>query len=283
MASVTLRAFAKINLSLRVHTARADGFHEVETILQAIDLADRVTCKTRRGPFAILCKAPGVPVDQTNLVWKAAQQLWHAAGRNGEPRDAIVTLEKKIPTQAGLGGASSDAAAALLGLRRLWKLRIADEDVYGIASALGSDVPYFLIGGTALGLGRGERVYPLADLPRLWVALALPRFGVATKDAYAWFDARRGSSGPTPLSQPLFSHLALVNDLEPPVIERHPVIGQLKERLLQAGALMAAMSGSGSTVFGVFKSERTARTAAAALKRAGVGTTCARFQRRQSP
>jgi len=291
MASVTLRAFAKINLSLRVHAARADGFHEVETILQAIDLADRVTCETRRGPFAIRCKAPGVPVDQTNLVWKAAQQLWHAAGRGGEPRDAIVTLEKNIPTQAGLGGGSSDAAAALLGLRRIWKLRIADDAVYAIASALGSDVPYFLVGGTGLGLGRGERVYPLADLPRLWVALALPRFGVATKDAYAWLDARRGNSGPVPFSAPkgekgawpLFPHLALVNDLEPPVIERHPVIGQLKERLLKAGALMAAMSGSGSTVFGVFRSERAARTAAATLKRAGVSTACARFQRRKTP
>lgn len=291
MASVTLRAFAKINLSLRVHTARADGFHEVETILQAIDLADRVTCEARRGPFAIRCEAPGVPVDQTNLVWKAAQQLWHAAGRGGEPRDTMVTLEKNIPTQAGLGGGSSDAAAALLGLRRLWKLRIADDDVYGIASALGSDVPYFLVGGTALGLGRGERVYPLADMPRLWVALALPGFGVATKDAYAWLDARRGGSSLAPLSAPkgekgappLFPHLALVNDLEPPVIERHPVIGKLKERLLKEGALVAAMSGSGSTVFGVFGSKSAARTAAATLKRAGVGTTCARFQRRTPP
>ena len=293
MKSVTLRAFAKINLSLRIKGTRADGFHEVQTILQGIDLFDRVRCATRRGPFEIQCARPGVPTDRANLVWQAARQLWMAGGRDGEPRDALVVIEKQIPMQAGLGGGSSDAAAALLGLRRVWKLRVADEELPAIASRIGSDVPYFLVGGTALGLGRGEEVYRLEDLPRLWLVLVLPPFGVATKDAYAWWDAEREKRGRVPFwestskkgTRPLFSSLPapLINDLEDPVIERHPVIGRLRAHLRAAGAVHAAMSGSGSTVFGVFTGERAAKTAARALGKSGVDTRCARFRPRGRP
>ena len=126
MARATVRAFAKINLSLRVQGARADGFHDVQTILQAIDLSDRVTCEPTRGPFRIVCSAADVPTGPSNLVWKAAELLWEAAGRMGAPRQAAVSLDKQIPTRAGLGGGSSNAAAALLGLRRVWKLRVPD-------------------------------------------------------------------------------------------------------------------------------------------------------------
>ena len=272
MASVTLRAFAKINLSLRISSARPDGFHEVRTILQSIDLFDRVKCEALRGPFQIRCDVQGVPTDRTNLVWKGAQLLWEAAGRSGEPRNAVVTLQKNIPMKAGLGGGSSDAAAALLALRRLWKLRVPDEQIHALAARLGSDVPFFLVGGTALGLGRGEEVYPLENLPRFHVVLVIPPFGVATKDAYQWFDegGKRGREGfllntdKNP-SRPLFPNVPLVNDLEAPVIDRHPMIGQLKQQLTDRGALMAAMSGSGSTVFGVFKSAAAASRAARAL------------------
>src|SRR5262245_5782020 len=156
MPSVTLLAHAKINLSLRVKGVRADGFHEVQTILQGIDLADRLRITTRRGPLEIQCKTAGVPRDRANLVWRAAELLWHAIGSPGEPRDLVVTIDKSIPVQAGLGGGSSDAAAALLGLRRLWNRRVPDSVLFSVAAALGSDVPYFLVGGTALGLGRGE-------------------------------------------------------------------------------------------------------------------------------
>lgn len=275
MASVTLRAFAKINLSLRVKDARPDGFHDVQTILQAINLFDRVRCDARRGPFQIRCDMPDVPTDRTNLVWKGAQLLWEMAGRGGEPRDAVVTLEKKIPMRAGLGGGSSDAAAALVGLRRLWKLRVPDEQLHALATQLGSDVPYFLVGGTALGLGRGDEVYPLENLPRYWVVLAIPPFGVTTKDAYQWFDEDRAKRGLTP-----FLYVSLSNDLEAPVVARHPVIGQLKQRLTDRGAVVAAMSGSGSTVFGVFKSAGAAKAAARALKTDGADILTARFLRR---
>jgi 4-diphosphocytidyl-2-C-methyl-D-erythritol kinase len=297
MASITLRAFAKINLSLRVSSVRPDGFHDVRTILQAIDLFDRVRCEALRGPFQIRCDMPGVPTDRTNLVWKAAQLLWEAGGRSGEPRNTAVMLQKNIPMKAGLGGGSSNAAAALLALRRLWKLRVPDEQIHALAAKLGSDVPFFLVGGTALGLGRGEEVYPLENLPRYRVVLVIPPFGVATNDAYAWLDAKRlrepfSTDAPEKGSRSLFASslsetwlgrtTPLVNDLEGPVTARHPVIGQLKQRFTDRGALMAAMSGSGSTVFGVFKSAAAANRAARGLNTEGARVMTARFRPRST-
>jgi 4-diphosphocytidyl-2-C-methyl-D-erythritol kinase len=289
---ITIDACAKINLGLRVKDARADGFHEVQTILQTIDLADRVTCEAKRGPFRLVCTAAtshasDVPADRTNLVWKGAQLLWEAAGRDGQPRDAAVTLEKKIPMRAGLGGGSSDAAAALRALRRVWKMRVADEELQAIASRLGSDVPYFFIGGTALGLGRGEELYALEDLPRWWVVLIFPPFGVSTAEAYEWLDAHRVRTGrvaaePRYLENSWMGRLIpLVNDLERPVIERHPVIGKLRDRLTALGAELAAMSGSGSTVFGVFTSARVADAAARKLRQSGAKTQVVRFRPRR--
>ncbi len=287
LSSVTVRAFAKINLSLRIAGARADGFHEVRTILQTLDLSDRVRCEARRGPFQIRCDMPGVPTDRSNLVWKSAQLLWEAAGRAGEPRNALITLRKNIPMQAGLGGGSSNAAAALLGLRRLWRLRVPDEEMYALAARLGSDVPFFFTGGTALGLGRGEEVYPLENLPPYRVVLAIPPFGVATNDAYRWFDESpdrgRGGfpdDGREKRSWSLFPNVPMINDLEGPVAARHPVIGQLKQRLTSLGASMAAMSGSGSTVFGVFASSTAAGRSARVLRAEGSHVMVARFRGR---
>jgi 4-diphosphocytidyl-2-C-methyl-D-erythritol kinase len=282
--TITLRAFAKINLSLRVGDVRPDGFHDVRTILQAIDLFDRVTCAARRGPFQIRCDMPGVPTDRTNLVWKAAQLLWDAAGREGAVRDAVVTLRKTIPMQAGLGGGSSDAAAALLGLRRLWKLRVPDEVIHAVAVQLGSDVPFFLVGGTALGLGRGEEVYALESLPRYWTVLVIPPFGVATKDAYQWYDERAWTSRVSHLTDTWLGRTTpLANDLEAPVAARHPVITQLIQRFTDRGAVLAAMSGSGSTVFGVFDSAGQARRAARAFSKDGARVLSTRFLPRPRP
>jgi 4-diphosphocytidyl-2-C-methyl-D-erythritol kinase len=283
MASLALRAFAKVNLSLRISAVREDGFHDVQTLLQAIDLFDRVKCETRRGPFEIRCDMPGVPTDHRNLVWKAAQLLWDASGRTGEPNGAIVTLQKQIPMMAGLGGGSSDAAAALIGLRRLWKLRVSDAQVHALASRLGSDVPFFLLGGAALGLGRGDELYPLANLPRYWVVLAIPPFGIATPDAYRWYDdARERGTAPSPVRSGertvrLLPNVPFVNDLEGPVAARHPDIAELKQRLDDRGALLAAMSGSGSTVFGVFPTASSARGAARAVTSTGAKVLTARF------
>lgn len=286
-AKVSIRAFAKINLSLRITGRRPDGFHDLQTIFQALDLSDRLICTARRGPFEISCKAASVPLDRTNLVWQAAQMLWSVSGRDGEPRDTHVLLEKAISTRAGLGGGSIDGAAALLALRRLWKLNVTNDRLRTIAAMLGSDVSFFLVGGTALGLGRGEQLYPLADLPRWWVVLAFPPFGIATADAYAWFDEDAANNPPPHLPARFLPDtwlgrlVPLVNDLEIPVVRRHPVIGALRDRLGSLGALTAGMSGSGSAVFGIFKTSRSARKALRTLRRSGTNAFCVRMMDRK--
>ena len=280
MLSITLRAFAKINLSLHITAVRDDGFHDVQTVLQAIDVFDRVRCEARKGPFEIRCDMPGVPTGRTNLVWKAAALLWEAAGRKGEPSGTRVTLQKTIPMMAGLGGGSSNAAAALLGLRRLWNVGLTNQQLHALAARLGSDVPFFLVGGTALGLGRGDQLYPLENLPRYRVVLAIPRFGVATPDAYRWYDQAAKAAKTVSASSGGFQMLPnvpLTNDLEAPVAAHYPVIAELKARLAGEGALLSAMSGSGSTVFGVFPSAPAARRGARAVTAAGARALTARF------
>lgn len=273
---VSVRAHAKINLDLRVLGMRPDGYHELRTVYQALALHDTLECIPREGPFAIECDTAGVPLDGTNLVWRAADALWRALRRAGAARDAIVRLHKRIPLQAGLGGGSADAAAALIGLARAWRVPLRPNQLTDVAATLGSDVPFFLSGGTALGLGRGDEVYPLADLPRHWVVLLIPGFGVSTSDAYGWYAAERGLARgaggrePQHVPGPWPSRAAqMINDLEAPVARRHPEIDQMKTALRRAGALAAAMSGSGSTVFGLFQKHRDALTAVERLSGAG--------------
>jgi 4-diphosphocytidyl-2-C-methyl-D-erythritol kinase len=257
--AIRIRAHAKINLDLRVLGEHADGYHEIRTVFQAIALHDTLTLAPRPGPFAIECATAGVPLDQTNLIWKAAQALWRAARRMGDVRDVVVQLDKKIPIEAGLGGGSGDAAAALIGLSRLWRLDVKASQLTDVAATLGADVPFFLSGGTALGLGRGEEIYPLADLPRHYVILLVPGFGVSTANAYGWYDGDRDLDRgvvrePQHVPGPWPSRAAqMINDLEPPICRRHPEIDQMKAALRRAGALAAAMSGSGSAVFGLFQ------------------------------
>jgi 4-diphosphocytidyl-2-C-methyl-D-erythritol kinase len=274
---VTARAHAKINLDLRVLGTRADGYHELRTVFQSIELHDTVTCRRRTGPFEIKCRDPRIPRDESNLIWRAAAALWKALGYAGEPRDSLVSLDKQIPLQAGLGGGSADAAAALLALGRLWAGSVPQPLLRDLAASLGADVPFFLWGGTSLGLGRGEEIYPLVDLPSHHVVLVVPTFGVSTAEAYGWYDEERASgyrdSEPRDLMVlpvPWPSRAArMINDLEGPVARRHPEIGQVKLALRQAGAVGAAMSGSGSAVFGLFRTRRPAVLAAADLRRPG--------------
>jgi 4-diphosphocytidyl-2-C-methyl-D-erythritol kinase len=273
--TIRVRAHAKVNLALRVGAVQADGFHPLRTVFQSLALHDVLEVTPRRGPFVLTCSDPGVPVDGRNLVTRAARALWAALGRAGEPRGVAVHLAKQIPMQAGLGGGSSDAASALSVLARVWQSRGTRPDLMALAARLGSDVPYFLVGGTALGLSRGEELYPLEELPGFSVVLALPVFGVATADAYRWFDedsahpatGSPGACGSIPAwrGRPL----ALVNDLEAPVTRRHPDIGAARRALEASGAAAAAMTGSGSAVFGLFTREAAARRAARAVAEAG--------------
>jgi len=283
-----IRAHAKINLSLHVHGLRPDGYHELETVFQSLALHDTVTCTLTRGPFRVTCDDPAVPTDSRNLVWRAAERLWRALDRRGEMRGVDIALAKSIPSQAGLGGGSSDAAAALEALAALWSAD-ASVDLASIAAQVGADAPYFLMGGTALGLSRGEKLYPLPELPATHVVLALQAFGVPTADAYRWFDESRrapgrskqaGTDGETGglvlAAGPLNRHsgmsnwnLVVHNDLEAPVVRRHPEIGAVRDVLARSGAFAASMTGSGSAVFGLFETSAAARRAAQRVAEAG--------------
>jgi 4-diphosphocytidyl-2-C-methyl-D-erythritol kinase len=273
---ITVRAHAKINLDLRVLGPRLDGFHELRTVFQALSLHDLIDCIPREGPFAIECDTAGVPLDRTNLVWRAADALWRSLRRAGPVRDVTIRLQKRIPLQAGLGGGSANAAATLLALARLWHVPVRPNQLTDVAAALGADVPFFLSGGTALGLGRGDEVYPLADLPRHWIVLLVPGFGVSTRDAYDWYDSERelargvSAREPQHVPGPWPSRAAqMINDLEAPIARHHPEIDQMRTALRRAGALAAAMSGSGSTVFGLFQKRSDALTAVERLSGSG--------------
>jgi 4-diphosphocytidyl-2-C-methyl-D-erythritol kinase len=272
--TLVTRAHAKVNLDLRVLGTRADGFHELRTVFQAIELHDTLTWRERTGPFTVKCRMPGVPLDDTNLVSQAASRLWKALRRPGQPRDVVVNIEKRIPLQAGLGGGSADAAATLLALARLWggaPMTLLRE----VGTSIGADVSFFLSGGTALGLGLGEEIYPLVDLPPHWIVIVRPPFGVSTAEAYSWYDDDRAAGlkearelqllpvpWPTRAAQ-------MINDLEPPVVRRHPEITGLKSALREAGAVAAAMSGSGSAVFGLFRSRAAAARVVKPLSKGG--------------
>lgn len=273
---VAARAHAKINLDLRVLGTRPDGYHELRTVFQAIDLHDDLECHPHDGPLVLDCETPGVPLDRGNLVWRAAEALWEAIGRTGPVEGVRIRLVKRIPVQAGLGGGSTDAAATLTALSAFWRLQPGQAPLGDVAARLGADVPFFLAGGTALGLGRGDEIYPLVDLPKHIVLLLVPGFGVSSREAFGWYDAEREAHRGAPPREPQVvpgpwpSRAAqMVNDLEAAIARHHPEIEQMRLALRRAGARAAAMSGSGSTVFGLFQQPREAARAVAEL--AGTG------------
>ena len=261
---VTLRAHAKVNLDLRVGGRRRDGFHDLRTILQSIGLHDTLTLRAVEGDCRIRCSAAGVPSGRDNLVHRAAQGLWTELGGSGDVRGVAVTIRKRIPVAAGLGGGTADAVAALRGLCLLWGRTPPPARLHALAAEVGADGPFFLVGGTALGLGRGDEVHPLAEQARRWVVVAVPPYGVSAAAAYGWLDEDRGHAGGGPAAgragaPPVrFSGAALVleglrNDLEEPVARRRAGIGAAIGLLSEAGAGRAGMTGSGSAVFGLFE------------------------------
>jgi 4-diphosphocytidyl-2-C-methyl-D-erythritol kinase len=223
--------------------------------------------------FAIECDDPACPTDGRNLVWQAAERVWRAGRRSGPPSGVRVRIEKRIPMAAGLGGGSSDAAAALRACARLW--RVKNSRLPAIAAALGADVPFFLHGGKALGVGRGDVVRPLRDDPPAWVLLVLPPFGVRTADAYRWWDE---SPRPPGVGSPATDKRmdGATNELEAPVAARHPEIARIVAALRQAGASSAAMSGSGSAVFGIFNRRKLLHSAASSVPSFGGRTLVTR-------
>jgi 4-diphosphocytidyl-2-C-methyl-D-erythritol kinase len=272
--TLIVRACAKINLTLRVLGTRADGYHELRTTFQSLALHDTLELSRGVDRFTIECTDPEVPTDASNLVWKAAALVGRRLPRRlspprGGPAPVRVRLIKRIPAQAGLGGGSSDAAATLRALDRLYGLALPHDELTAMARTLGADVPFFLQGGTALGVERGDVLFPLADLSPAWVVVARPPFGVSTADAYRWWDeANRSDQSARTVVRKDGDRLAelpaseLGNDLEPPVAVRHPEIARFVRLLRRAGARYAAMSGSGSAVFGFYDDKREAGEAA---------------------
>lgn len=270
---VLLRSLAKINLDLRVLHKRPDGFHELRTIFQTISLADTIEVGYQPGRSKIELKCnldiPG------NLIVRAVDTVMKVARATGQVR---FTLTKRIPLGGGLGGGSSNAAAVLLALPKLLKKKIQFEKLMELGAGLGSDVPFFLIGGSAIGLGRGTELYPLPDVPSSPGLLIIPEIHSSTASAYAALNRQTLDEPPAAIinnfqsvvlsacSPTLNPQSPAINDFETVVFRQHPQLESLKGKLLKLGAWRAMMTGSGSAVFGLFPS-RESRDRAAGLFR----------------
>ncbi|MCH2391072.1 MAG: 4-(cytidine 5'-diphospho)-2-C-methyl-D-erythritol kinase [Nitrospinales bacterium] len=262
---------AKVNLGLHVHGKREDGFHELETIFQMVSLFDDVELELLSSGIKLECDTPGIPTDDTNLVCKAALLLRKSYQVEG--KGVSIRLKKKIPFGAGLGGGSGNAAGVLMGLNRLWDLNIEREKLFTLAAELGSDVPFFLTSPCALGKGRGERLKVLEPCSKFQVLLVFPGFPIATSWVYQNLRLKL-TKRPNNISI-LRKNLSLsditslgsqlYNDLESVVIQKFPEVKVVKDELWAWGALGVLLSGSGSTVFGIFDDPEKAQVACASL------------------
>lgn len=276
---VDVRSYAKVNLDLRVLHRRPDGFHEIRSLFHTISLADQIRISWKPGrKLRIVTVCPGLPIAmEENLAHRAAVLFCERAKLRG---DLHVEINKQIPAGGGLGGGSSNAASVLLALPALTGAFPGVPDLLAMATRLGSDLPFFMMGGAAVGLGRGEELYPLPDFPALHGVLAAPGIAVSTADAYR---ALQRKLEPNPYQSEAFATLvrefcgeftapsAMVtrwngvalgrNDFENPVFGRHPELAAWRDSFLAAGAVHAMMSGSGSTVFGLWADREQARRA----------------------
>lgn len=307
------RSFAKINLGLKLGPRRPDGFHELRTIYQTIALHDVIRVSLEPGSgIEIRCKEAKVPLDESNTCYKVADRVMRAVHRDGK---VTIQIEKHLPVQGGMGAASSNAVATLLGLERELRTRLPPDEKLRIAAEVGSDLPLFLIGGTVLGTGRGEEVYPLEGLPPLHLVAVIPTVGVSTAAAFARWDdsaaresqltgsgaagtintfsntvfgwlsesllwqnsaagepasgvpAGSGDRGETPLLD--LVRAGIENDFERVVFPEYPDLREAKRVLQREGARYASLSGSGSTIYGIFASAEEAQSAAHRMKAAG--------------
>ncbi len=263
---IKLPSFAKINWFLHVSGKRNDGFHEICTAFQTVSLRDTVSFDDN-DEIVMTCDDPLIPIDDANLVVKAARML---ARRFGVRKGAKIHLEKKIPSPGGLGGGSSNAAITLLGLSVLWEIPATAKDLAEIGTMIGADVPFFFRGGTALGKGRGTEISGMSEIGEEFMLLVTPNVEIHTANAYAELgaggltknDSKSILQNCCEIAQTLESgRLELFNDFENSVFPRYPEIKRLKVRLLDLGAKKALLSGSGASVFGIFDNESRRQTA----------------------
>ncbi|MBL4665196.1 MAG: 4-(cytidine 5'-diphospho)-2-C-methyl-D-erythritol kinase [Nitrospinaceae bacterium] len=260
---------AKINLGLHIHKKRDDGFHELETLFQMVAWFDEVELEEAQENIELFCDTPGIPNDETNLVVKAGRLLQNRfPGKCGGVK---IKLKKNIPFGAGLGGGSGNAAGVLLALNLLWNLKIPRDDLISMAAELGSDVPFFLMSPCAIGTGKGEILQPVANPISFYILMIYPGFPIATPWVYSNLKLKltKSENNISILTNFIlrseFAQLgaALYNDLEPVVFKRYPEILEIKDELLNSGAEGALLSGSGSTVFGIFDNPEIAKKALA--------------------
>jgi 4-diphosphocytidyl-2-C-methyl-D-erythritol kinase len=317
-----VRSFAKINLGLYIGAARADGYHDLRTVYQTIALHDTIRVSVGRGGgIEILCKDPRVPLDSSNTCYRIAERVMDELGAKGR---VSVEIDKRLPVQGGLGAASSNAVATMMALERALKRKLSGAARLRIAAEVGSDVPLFLVGGTTLGVGRGEEVYPLTDLPSVAMVVVTPEVGVSTAGAFADWDAlvqsgaelrsawtgedarpftdseqltRLGASdrlfevgcvlsawlsglpntgasakGGSRAGSLLLDlvRTGIENDFEKVVFPQYPELRDIKGALERAGSRYASLSGSGSTLYGLFQAQADAAKAASRLQKQGV-------------
>ncbi|MCC6442115.1 MAG: 4-(cytidine 5'-diphospho)-2-C-methyl-D-erythritol kinase [Armatimonadetes bacterium] len=261
---------AKINLTLDILGRRPDGYHNLESVAAAVGLHDIITLRPQPEKIALTCSAPYLPCDARNLAYRAAELLRSHASL---PELGVsIHIEKRIPAQAGLGGGSGNAATMLRALNELWELRWPLDRLLPIAALLGSDVPFFLFGGTALLQGRGERVSPLGSRASLSLALVRPDFGISTAWAYGQLPQKRSPRRSAETMRqalasgdPLQVGEALHNDFDAVACAAFPALRRIHDRLRQLGAAGSLLCGSGSAVFGLFPDIEAAARAAATL------------------
>lgn len=277
-----LPSFAKINWTLEILGKRPDGYHELRTLLQTLSVGDELTFELLESGIELQSTHPELPLDETNLIYRAAQSLAQFASCQKGVR---VTINKQLPMAAGLGGGSSNAAVTFLALLKLWDLQIETPELFRLGAQLGADVPFFFIGGTCIGVGRGDEVYPTAEIEAEHLLLVNAGIAVPTREVYgnlppeltnpgaitnipvslrAAYDAMSNRQAHSGAFSPV-----LHNDLESPVLMRHPLLAEIKQRLLANGARGVLMSGSGSTFFALFDSEATRSVAQQDLQATG--------------
>lgn len=272
MNTIMLKAYAKINLGLDVLGKREDGYHEVRMIMQTIRLYDKLNMKKlSKDEIVIKTNLAYLPTNENNLVYRAIQMIKEEFNIK---QGIYVELQKHIPVAAGLAGGSSDAAAALIGMNRLFQLKLTTTDLMKRAVKLGADVPYCILGGTALSEGIGEVLTPLAPMPSAYVLIAKPPINVSTKYVYENLILNEQTNHPDidGIMEAINSKdlrgvtSRLSNVLESVTIDRYPIIQEIKDKMIEFGAMNALMSGSGPTVFGIFEDLNLAKKAFYQLK-----------------